>query len=147
MAGAKRKRASRATGVGRGNGEGSKAGQFQPGEPSRNPQGRPPKVKRAVNSDLRSLFREMLNEEVPVNQGGVSRMMPQQQAMIRLLMNDFSRASHRDRLDLMKFLVTHILPTPAKSEIPNGDIPPQSIIEFVEGLAQEHARLEAEGLA
>lgn len=147
MAGKARKRPSRATGIGRGHGDGSKAGQFQRGEPSRNPGGRPPKVKRAINPDMRDLFREMLSEEVAVRENGVSRVMQQQQAMIKMMLNGFPQASHRDQLAIMRFILTNVTPSSAEGEIRNGDIPPQPLREFIEELAREHERLQLEGLA
>ncbi|MET0373755.1 MAG: DUF5681 domain-containing protein [Rhizorhabdus sp.] len=146
MAGERRKRASRATGVGRGNGEGSKAGQFQAGEPSRNPHGRPKREKCLESPDLRGVLRQMLEEKVPVRKNGVSQMMPQQQAMAELMLKGFAQASLRDQLALMRLLLTTVVPTPAEREMVNRDIPAQSIAEFVQDLAREHERLERDGL-
>jgi hypothetical protein len=139
---AKRKRPSRATGVGRGNGPGSRGTQFQPDAPSRNPSGRPRKPKQAISLDLKALLRNELTTLVPVTENGTTRWMPQLQAIVKLTISDFPNASARERATFLKFLMSDVLPT--QEELRDRSIPPQALAEFLDGLAKAHKDSEAQ---
>jgi hypothetical protein len=144
MAGAPKKRRSRATGVGRGNGEGSRVSQFKEGEPSRHPQGRPRKEATPVDIDLRSVIRRQLATPVAVRQNGISTMVPQGEALVSLMLANCRNAKPREQLAIMKFLIEQAKLSSDEAEMRNMDIPPQSIADFINGLTKALDEEEAD---
>ena len=139
---AKRERPSRATGVGRGNGAGSRATQFQEGEPTRNPHGRPRRRPRSPKPDIASALRDALAANVPVMRNGKREMMPQSDALVQSVLADyFARATVSEKVRVLKFFAETLPHDPTQMD---RTIPPDAIAEFVKGLAEDAERLEEE---
>ena len=110
---AKRERPSRATGVGRGNGAGSRATQFQDGEPTRNPHGRPRRRPRPPAPDLLSILRDALSAKVAVTRNGRPEMMVQSRALVETVLASFPKASLSEQVRLLKFFAAAVPLGPA----------------------------------
>ena len=139
---ATRKRPSRSKGIGRGHGAGSRVSQFQPGEPSRNPHGRPAKTKKPISLDLQAALRAALARRVPLTRDGVTSMATQLEGMAELMVASFQGANVRDRASFLRFLMEHVLPTESERSY---DIPIESIAAFVRELAAETGLVEVDG--
>ncbi|MFW2830809.1 DUF5681 domain-containing protein [Sphingomonas sp. ID0503] len=86
----------RNTGVGRGNGEGSRRTQFKDGMPSGNPEGRRRSKARALaNTDLARAFKKALTGDVFVSENGRKRKAPLTEAIALSLMDSFNKANIR----------------------------------------------------
>jgi hypothetical protein len=126
-----------ATGVGRGNGLGSRKTQFKGGMPSGNPNGRPRKPKPAPSTSFADAARKLLSEEMDV-QTGIRRTkrMPRFDAAIRVLMSEFGDASFKDKLAFIKMFSSVGMVAETVPFEPSED----TIMAIVEELAEEARR-------
>lgn len=139
MAGGK---TGRNTGVGRGNGSGSKATQFRDGMPSANPHGRPRKPKPAPSGSLVEAMAKRLRETVRTREDGVSRKRSRADAMALDLLSRFGGGSISEKLAIMRY-IHQIRPGPDDS--PPAELSATAIEDFVAELAAEARKIERSG--
>lgn len=96
-------RKSRATGVGRGHGPGSAATQFKDGMPSRNPLGRPKKVKLPPARSLEEAIDRVLRRTVQMDDGSTKKTVSHLEAMIEVLLNSFPRATPSEKIRILQY--------------------------------------------
>ena len=94
-------RKSRATGVGRGNGVGSGRTQFRDGMPSGNPSGRPKKIKVTPPASIQEALSRAMQRPIVMREGSREKTLPQFEAMIEVMLNDFPRASLNQKIRLL----------------------------------------------
>jgi len=124
-------------GVGRGNGPGSRATQFQDGMPSANPHGRPKRHKARPNASVKDAVTKSLAELITTRENGVTRKRSQTDAMIMLLFAHYPSASIREKLAILKFIGDV-----APGALLEGDrsLPGTAVADLVARLAQEAER-------
>jgi hypothetical protein len=122
-------------GVGRGNSPGSRATQFNSHNWRGNMNGRRGKSEAPKpQPSFPDYVKNALEEKVPVTVHGVTRRMSTQEAMARILIDGFQKASVREQIALMKFF--NETRTTADSNR-SYDIPMSTVAEFVQQLADE----------
>lgn len=127
------------SGVGRGNGPGSRRTWFKAGMPSANAAGRPRKPKREPDASLRDAALKALLEDIFVNVNGVRRKEPRVTAMIKSLLADFGKAELREKLAILKYLGT-LVPETNASSAHDRRLNREGLSKLVERLAEEHER-------
>lgn len=78
------------------------AARFRDGEPSANPEGRPPKAALPKLNTLDEILQHLLVEEIQVTIGGREERMPRIQAMVGNTLNDFPRFSGPTKLRALR---------------------------------------------
>lgn len=129
-------RKSRSTGVGTGNGPGSKATQYKDGQPSANPTGRPPKPKLPPTNDIAQAFVRELAKLITISDNGVSKKVTQAEAMAATAVARFPNAKLGEMLQLLRYLSN------LKVEAPVEPIDHAAAERLVERLAEEWRRAE-----
>jgi hypothetical protein len=126
-------------GVGRGNGPGSRASQFQAGRPSGNPRGRPRKPKVQPNGSIKDAVAKSLAELITTRENGVASKRSQAEAMIMLLFNNYPSATTHGKLATLKF-IGEVAPGALLEQ--SHDLPKTAIADLVAILAKEAKRDE-----
>ena len=126
-------------GVGRGNGPGSRASQFQDGMPSGNPQGRPRKPKAAPNISVKDAVTKSLADLITTRENGVASKRSQADAMIVLLFAQYPSATTREKLAILKY-IGDVAPGALLER--SGELPKTAITDLVALLAREAGRGE-----
>lgn len=124
----------RPTGVGRGNGEGSKKTQFQRGAPSANPHGRPRKEKVAPATSIDEALAREIAKTITTYENGFPRRMTQAEAMAKLYLSKFQSGSMNEQHQVLRYIAQHVPPPdpPAAQGLDEG-----GARKLVERLAEE----------
>lgn len=141
---------SRATGVGKGHGPGSVAGQFKKGHPSGNPCGRPRKVKLPPANDLGEAIVRELAKVITISDNGISRKVTQAEALAAATLSQFPKMKVSEQLQLLRYLTTIEEKTPKLPDPPEdralADERRHRFIQQLSDSCRAHGLFEAEGL-
>lgn len=130
----------RSSGVGRGNGEGSRSTQFQKGAPSANPHGRPPTEKKPPANSIEEALARELAKKITIYENGIPKRMTQAEAIAQLYVSRFPHGSMSEQHQALRYIAQHV---PKSDPVFKPGLNADGARKLVERLAEEAREEEA----